>query len=122
MEMVVFRISARSSLYIQERCVSDTKSSIQSCYIPDANVEHLGTKPFLDCSKPGLIAVSEKPSSKICSVRCQRLSETFSYNCWLSFFSNFLCPTLMARKKHLSLRIFTCYYSRKFITYFAENN
>ena len=33
-------------LYIQERCVSDTKSSIQSCYTPDANVEYLGTKPL----------------------------------------------------------------------------
>ena len=73
MEMVVFRISARSSLYIQERCVSDTKSSIQSCYIPDANVEYLETKPFKDCSKPGLIALSEKPSSKICSVQCQSM-------------------------------------------------
>ena len=71
--MVVFRISARSSLYIQERCVSDTKSSIKSCYTPDANVEYLGTKPLQDFSKSGLIALSEKPSSKISSVRCQRM-------------------------------------------------
>ena len=71
--MVVFRISARSSLYIQERCVSDTKSSIQSCYTPDANVEYLGTKPLKDFSKSGLIALSEKPSSKISSVRCQSM-------------------------------------------------
>ena len=63
MEMVVFKISARSSLYIQEQCVS----------IPDANVEYLETKPFKDCSKPGLIALSEKPSSKICSVQCQSM-------------------------------------------------
>ena len=93
MEMVVLRISARSSLYIQERCVSDTKSSIQSCYISDANVEYLGTKPFWDCSKPGLIALSEKPSSKICSVQCQSMiindSQTLStiiVGCYCCFF------------------------------------